>query len=259
MSTTRVACIDQMGNEVILPSPPKRIISLVPSQTELLADLGLETEVVGITKFCIHPDRWNEKPHIGGTKHFDFQAISHLSPDLIIGNKEENYQEGITTLMKDYPVWMSDIETLADATAMIKSVGKLTRREDRANEIASQIEDNFQTSRRFRPARTLYLIWKKPWMAAGKDTFINSMLAKLGLINCIEISRYPEISEDQMKQIDPELIMLSSEPFPFAEVHRQELEKVCPNANVMLVDGEMFSWYGSRLLKAPAYFQTLSL
>jgi ABC-type Fe3+-hydroxamate transport system substrate-binding protein len=248
-----------MGNSIVVPLPPTRIISLVPSQTELLADLGLEQEVVGITKFCVHPESWKQKTRVGGTKIFNHQDIDRLAPDLIIGNKEENYREGIEELQKKYPVWMSDIETLADATAMIRSIGALTDRVRHADEIADQIDEVFEHVRKFSPMRTVYLIWKKPWMAAGKNTFIDCMLSRLGLINAVERSRYPGLTDPEIKQIDPDLILLSSEPYPFKEHHVKTLNELCPNAKVILVDGEMFSWYGSRLLKAPAYFETLSL
>ena len=99
-----------MGVHIELKSAPRRIVSLVPSQTELLYDLGLEDRVVGITKFCVHPDYWRKtKKIIGGTKNFDFDTIRSLQPDLILGNKEENYQQGIAELKKEFPVWMSDI------------------------------------------------------------------------------------------------------------------------------------------------------
>lgn len=257
MSVKSFASVDQMGNYVTISFPPKRIISLVPSQTELLADLGLDQEVVGITKFCIHPERWKHKPHVGGTKHFDFEIIKRLGPDLIIGNKEENFQEGIAALREICPVWMSDIETLSDATSMIRAIGVLTDREHRAIQIAGSIEDSFGAIPKFERKKTLYLIWKKPWMVAGRNTFIDHIMSSLGLINAVNTSRYPELSESEIQRIDPELILLSSEPYPFNETHRQALMQLCPNANVQLVDGEMFSWYGSRLLKAPAYFETI--
>ena len=131
---------DQLGNEVSYQYPPKRIISLVPSQTELLADLGLEQQVVGITKFCVHPSRWRRtKTIIGGTKNFQFDIIDALKPDLIIGNKEENYIDGIARLKQQYPVWLSDIVTLHDAYSMITSLGAMTDTETQANLIAYDI------------------------------------------------------------------------------------------------------------------------
>lgn len=253
------SCVDQLGNELVVQFPPMRIISLVPSQTELLADLGLQNEVVGITKFCIHPPGWQSKKKIGGTKNFNFEVIEQLKPDLIIGNKEENYRTGIETLQQKYPVWMSDITTLSDAVAMIKALGALTDRSQAAEDIANRIEKGFASVRQFEFQRVLYLIWKKPWMAAGPNTFIHHMLSAIGLKNVVTGPRYPEVQDSEFEKLDPEIILLSSEPYPFKESHIDELSKLCPNAKILLVDGEMFSWYGSRLLKAPAYFDRLSL
>ncbi len=238
---------------------PKRIISLVPSQTELLFDLGLEQEVVGITKFCIHPYRWfREKTKIGGTKKFWLDKINELKPDLIIGNKEENYPEGIEKL-REYPVWMSEVNSFSDATEMIQGVGKITDREDQADNLIGEIARAFEGLNVRPPKSVLYLIWKDPWMAAGKNTFINSMLEKMGLVNCLMDDRYPELSIEKIKRLDPELIFLSSEPYPFKEIHKRELHGFFPSAEVHKVDGEMFSWYGSRLREAPRYFNGLTL
>lgn len=250
---------DQMGERVIVPRSPERIISLVPSQTELLSDLLLDQEVKGITKFCIHPGAWlKTKTIIGGTKNFMFDRIDALQPDLIIGNKEENYQEGIVTLKKKYPVWMSDIVTFDDALTMINSVGDITDRSSHSTKIINQIQESFSTLKRFNTQSVLYLIWKKPWMAAGEDTFINTLLEKIGLTNSLKAHvRYPELSDEQIAAVKPDLIFLSSEPYPFKEQHIEELKRISPSSTIELVDGEMFSWYGSRLIKAPAYFNSI--
>lgn len=251
---------DQLNNRIQVNYPPRRIVSLVPSQTELLFDLGLDEQIVGITKFCIHPfTKVKTKTKVGGTKNFRVDIIQDLKPDLIIGNKEENYEEGIRLLEKDFPVWMSDIVTLHDALQMISSLGELTRTEMSASSLINKINDSFATIRKAAPAKVLYLIWKKPWMAVGTDTFIHSMLTEIGLTNVISKSRYPELTDEQLIQLDPGVIFLSSEPYPFKPTHIAELKELLPNSNIQLVDGEMFSWYGSRLLKAPHYFNTLKL
>lgn len=249
---------DQLGNELVVDFPPRRIISLVPSQTELLHDLGLNEEVVGITKFCVHPSSWHSsKPKIGGTKTFLFDQIDALHPDLIIGNKEENYQEGIEALQARYPVWMSDIKNLDEALTMIRSVGELVGRKEKAEALANRITMQFRSLRPHPPRKVLYLIWRKPWMAAGPDTFIHAMLEKLGFVNCLSQPRYPELTPEQIRELNPELILLSSEPFPFKEKHIAEIQSLAPKAKVQLVDGEFFSWYGSRLALAPDYFSSL--
>lgn len=249
---------DQLGNELVGDFPPGRIISLVPSQTELLHDLGLKEEVVGITKFCVHPSSWHSsKPKVGGTKTFLFDQIDVLKPDLIIGNKEENYREGIEALQARYPVWMSDIKNLDEALAMIRSVGELVGKKEKADSLASRITMQFKSLRLHPPRRVLYLIWRKPWMAAGNDTFIHNMLEKLGLVNCLSVPRYPELSNELIRELNPEVVLLSSEPFPFKEKHITEIQFLVPQASVQLVDGEFFSWYGSRLALAPDYFSSL--
>lgn len=245
-----------MGNVLSLELPLKRIISLVPSQTELLYDLGLDAEVVGITKFCVHPPYWlKEKTIIGGTKKFHFETIDRLQPDLIIGNKEENYQEGIELLQKNYPVWMSDIVNLDDALSMVTSVSEITRKKNLGLALVGHIGKLFKEIKPIK-ASVLYLIWRKPWMGAGKGTFINSMLEIMGLENALQTERYPELSEEEIKELHPDLLFLSSEPYPFKEEHIEELKRLVPKAKILLVDGEMFSWYGSRLLNAPDYFKS---
>jgi ABC-type Fe3+-hydroxamate transport system substrate-binding protein len=252
---------DQLGNITSLPSPPQKIISLVPSQTELLADLGLDKNVVGITKFCVHPLEWRKrKTIVGGTKNFHLETIDRLQPDLIIGNKEENYREGIELLRERYPVWMSDIFTLQDALLMIETIGLMTETGVSAKQISNDITSKFESIKKYDGQSVLYLIWRQPWMAAAKNTFIDSMLTTIGLTNVMaSYDRYPTITSEQITSLAPQYIFLSSEPYPFNEQHSEELRLVTPTSRNFLVDGEMFSWYGSRLRKAPDYFKTLGL
>ncbi len=256
--------IDQMGRTICLDKIPQRIISLVPSQTELLADLGLEKEVIGITKFCIHPENWfHSKIRIGGTKQIDFEKIKSLQPDLIIGNKEENEKEQMEELMKGHKIWMSDIKTLPDACEMIRKIGELTGKKEKSESVAVEIESRFFAFRKemksFSKKRVAYFIWKNPWMVAGKETFIDQMLESCGWKNIFSENdeRYPEVTTRELSEANPELILLSSEPYPFKEKHIEELKKVCPKAKIRLVDGELFSWYGTRLLKSPGYFRLI--
>lgn len=252
---------DQLGHPIQLDAPPRRIISLVPSQTELLFDLGLDEEVVGITKFCVHPkEKWRTKPRIGGTKQVDFEKIAALKPDLIIGNKEENDRRQIEQLQALYPVWMSDIVTLADAIWMIKTVGEMTGTAEKATALAHKISAAFQPKAQSQgPKITVaYLIWRNPWMAVGSGTFIDSMLAVGGFINVFAAkTRYPETSLEELAALSPQAVLLSSEPFPFREKHVEEIQQLCTSAIVKQVDGELFSWYGSRLLQAAPYFASL--
>lgn len=252
-----------MGRKVQLPAPPLRIVSLVPSQTELLAALNLNDAVVGITRFCIHPEDWfRQKPRIGGTKDVKMNAIAKLSPNLIIGNKEENSPEDIRALERDYPVWMSDIEDLEDALEMIRTIGLLTNRQPPAEELAGKIQGAFislnQHIQRLPPVSTAYLIWRNPYMVAARETFIDAMLQQAGFRNVFARERrYPEVSLDAIAAREPEVILLSSEPYPFKDKHIAEIRSACPTADIRLADGELFSWYGSRLLKSPDYFKAL--
>ena len=260
--------IDQMMRKVEISSYPMRIISLVPSQTELLYDLGLNDEVVGITKFCIHPKPWlKEKTIVGGTKQLNHQKIESLKPDLIIGNKEENSKNDIELLMQKYPVWMSDINTLKEALQMIESIANITQTSQKGNQLIEKINHEFELLPHANQSkkRIAYFIWNKPMMVAGKDNFINSILSSLGFenvfanqLNSPQISyRYPQITSTELAAAAPDTIYLSSEPFPFKDKHVQQFKAICPNAEIKIVDGEMFSWYGSRLSFAPTYFKTL--
>lgn len=250
---------DQLNRTINLPSIPKRIISVVPSQTELLFYLGLDKEVIGITKFCIHPeDKFKSTPKIGGTKQLDIAKIIALKPDLIIANKEENERGQLEELMRHFPVWISDIYNLDDAVKMIESVGKLIGREEGSQTLSLSIKKEFSAIKVAQTGlRTAYFIWRKPYMVAGKNTFIDDMLQRCGWINAFDLERYPEVTAQQLHEANPGVILLSSEPYPFKEKHIDELKAIMPSATIRLVDGEMFSWYGSRLLNAPSYFNGL--
>lgn len=240
-------------------SVPKRIISIVPSQTELLFDLGLDEEVIGVTKFCTHPaDKVKRKSKVGGTKSLNIAQIKKLNPDLIIGNKEENEKDQIEELAQNFPVWMSDISDLGDAVEMIRKVGQIVDREEKAIQITSSITTSFDNLNiKSSPLKVAYLIWRKPYIVAGKGTFINDVLKRCGLKNAFEIDRYPEVFPGQIVDANPDLVFLSSEPYPFTDRHLTEFQALVPDADIQLVDGELFSWYGSRLLQAPEYFKQL--
>jgi ABC-type Fe3+-hydroxamate transport system substrate-binding protein len=261
---------DQLGNTIFLQQGPTRIISLVPSQTELLHALGLDKEVAGITKFCVHPPHWfHSKTRIGGTKDIHMSRIRALQPDLILANKEENDKGQIEELSRHYPVWVSDIHTLSDALRMILSVGELIGKHAEARLLTAEIARRFDAlgvPGSTQPAgdspgispRTAYFIWRKPWMVAGGDTFIHDMMVRCGFHNLFgDRTRYPSIELASPALDNCEQVLLSSEPYPFREHHIAEIRIAMPHARIKLVDGEMFSWYGSRLLLAPAYFRHL--
>jgi ABC-type Fe3+-hydroxamate transport system substrate-binding protein len=251
---------DQLSRKIELSARPRRIISVVPSQTELLYELGLDDEVIGITKFCVHPKEWfKTKIRIGGTKRLNLQKIKELQPDLIVANKEENRKEEIEELEKEFPVWISDVHDLSSAYVMINSLGKIVNREKESQELINKIELKFHNlSLNQTKIRTAYLIWKDPYLTVGKDTFIHQMLLHAGFENVFsDKTRYPRIEINDLVERDCDLLLLSSEPYPFKQIHIGELQPLVPNTKILLADGELFSWYGSRMLKAPSYFQKL--
>ena len=250
---------DQLGRDITINYPPQRIVSIVPSQTELLFELGLDQEVIGITKFCIHPiEKFATRTKVGGTKKLLIEKIRALKPDLIIGNKEENTQEEIELLMEEFPVWISDIGNLEDAMLAISQIGELVNREPEAAYLNHLIHAGFTDLQTLAVSKSInqkvaYLIWKDPYMCAGQNTFIDDILRKIGLENVVLQKRYPELNVAQLVALEPQLVFLSSEPYPFKQKHMEEIKLALPQAQVMLVDGEMFSWYGSRLVKAVEY------
>ncbi|WP_310379266.1 helical backbone metal receptor [Flavobacterium sp.] len=260
--------IDQLGSSHSFEKSPNRIVSLVPSQTELLYDLGLENKIIGITKFCVHPYHFTAiKKIVGGTKKVHFEKIKLLEPDIIICNKEENTQEIVAELSKICPVWVTDIVTIEDNFKMITDFGQLFNCRTEAQKWIDKLtfalsdfqhfikEKTSETSKR----KVAYFIWKNPYMVAGSDNFINELLKLNHFHNIYQNSgRYPEI-ELQNLRLDgnPDLVFLSSEPFPFKEKDASELERFTGHAKIVFVDGEMFSWYGTRLLKAFEYFKIL--
>ena len=254
---------DQIGRSVSVPEQPKKIISLVPSISELLWDLGLEERMVGITKFCIHPNKmYRTIERVGGTKKIHHNRIDDLNPDLIIANKEENTRPMVEKLEKKYPVWVSDVNDFPSAMKMIENLGTICGVEENATELIRKIKAKRskwkEKASSGKKPRVIYLIWRDPWMVVAGDTFVHEMLNEAGYTNAFkDSSRYPKCSMEDMKQLNPDYLFLSSEPYPFKEKHIAELTGVLPEAKIVLVDGELFSWYGSRLLRSYDYFDNL--
>lgn len=258
--------LDQLSREITIPETPRRIVSLVPSQTELLVDLGLRDDILGVTKFCVHPKELRkEKKIVGGTKQVHFDRIKALEPDIILCNKEENTKEMVLELEKIAPVHVSDVQDLQDSLALIRQYGEIFAAEEKASEIADAIANRYEDFRDFvrdQPQRRVaYFIWKKPWMVAGKDTFIDYLLRLNRFQNVFleDHSRYPEIELSSLEGKKAELLLLSTEPFPFQKKHKEKLQEKFPDIKIAIVDGEFFSWYGSRLLEAFEYFKRIHL
>lgn len=235
-----------------------KIVSLVPSITEALFDLGLtEKEIIGRTKFCIHPkDKVKNVAIIGGTKNINIDKIKALQPDLILANKEENVKEQVEALMDDFKVMVTNVETIEDNYYLLKSFGKLFGKEERAQAFNLKIYDILTHAKLETSIKAAYLIWKNPYMTVGSDTFIHRILSEIGFENIFKNkTRYPSITAEDLSEAD--VIMLSSEPFPFKEKHIEELKTIYPEKKIMIVDGEAFSWYGTHIAKCGNYFKEM--
>ncbi|MCM8569128.1 helical backbone metal receptor [Gramella jeungdoensis] len=253
---------DQLGRNIKFESTPRRIVSLVPSQTELLFDLGLEKFIMGITRFCIHPPFLKQiKARVGGTKKVNFRKIKELNPDIILCNKEENTKEMVKELEKIAPVHVSDVANLNDSYALISQYGKIFNCEALAITLADSIRKKAEVVEKLATAspkrKVAYFIWKDPLMVSGKGTFIDSMLSLNNFENVFTQERYPETNFEELSKMEIDICMLSSEPFPFKEEHKEGFKPY--SRQVQIVDGEYFSWYGSRLLEAMDYFKRFHL
>jgi ABC-type Fe3+-hydroxamate transport system substrate-binding protein len=248
--------IDQTRREIKLNFEAKKIICLVPSITEYLFDLGLENNIIGITKFCIKPkNKVKNVSKIGGTKQLKLQLIDELKPDLIIANKEENIKSEIEYLCKKHTVYISDVNTINEAYKMMLDIGVLTSKENESKKIVTEIKHVFNDIKNlFKNINVVYFIWKKPYMLCGDNTYINSVLTHLGFKNLINhLDRYPQIEVTKLIELNPDVCLLSTEPYPFNEKDCLELNTVLAFNKSIIVDGEMFSWYGSRMLQWGSY------
>ncbi|MCL1674387.1 ABC transporter substrate-binding protein [Elizabethkingia meningoseptica] len=233
-----------------------RIVSLVPSLTESLLDFGIQN-IVGRTKFCIHPKELVSSIEIiGGTKNLHLEKIQQLQPDLILANKEENTKEQVEILMQNFNVWLTNIENIEDNYYFLKNLGNMFNQKEKAQAFNLKIYDIFNTCKLDQKIKAAYLIWKNPYMTIGSDTFIHHILHQLGFENIFSgQKRYPVIEMQDLQEAD--VIMLSSEPYPFKEKHIEEFRAIYPDKKIMIVDGEAFSWYGTHIAKCEAYYKEL--
>lgn len=248
--------IDRTGRPVSFTYPPKRIISLCPGITDTLFALGLEQEIVGRTRFCKYPeDRVQSVPAVAGTKDLKLEAILEAAPDLVILEKEENTKEMAELLEQHVPVYVAEVQTVQEAFQMIETMGDLTDRQLEAEKLVSDIQLQFEKMTARASARAAYVIWKKPYMVVGRDTYIHDVLQRLGFENPFiqKEGRYPAVTPNDFQAAQLDTIFLASEPYPFKEKHLDEFRKMAPGAEVVLIDGEML-WYGPRMLEAPDYF-----
>ena len=244
--------VDQLGRKVHISDKPQRIVSLCPSETETLASLVAPTRIAGCTLYCRYPHALvADLPKVGGTKKLDFDAISALKPDLIVAVKEENDKEQIEALAETYPLIILDPVDHQTTFESIDLLGQAVGEQSKAENIIRDLESAIEQLPKAKGQRALYLIWRKPYMAVGADTFIDAMMQSIGLTNAASglTGRYPALDDSAIAQAAPDIILASSEPFPFEEKHRSELLDRFPNCSVHFVDGEAFGWHGVRSLK----------
>ena len=251
---------DHLGRTVELAQSPRRIVSLCPSLTETLFALGLQDRIVGRTSFCVHPaQRVDAVPTVGGIRNVDLAAVAALRPDLVIAAKEENRREDVEALAAFVPVFVMDVASYQEALRAIRDLGAITGRERPAAEMAVEISRRFERLPRGLVRRVAYLIWRDPYTTVGRETYVHSLLARCGLKNLAAglPGRYPQVTLEHLRTLAPELVLLSSEPFPFDQSHVDELTPRLPRSKLVLVDGEMFSWYGGRMILAADYLADL--
>lgn len=251
---------DDLRRDVSFDFPPRRVVCLCPSLTETLFALGLDETVVGRTSYCVHPaGRVRNVATVGGTRDVDLARVQALEPDLVVATKEENPEKTVLALAETLPVFVFDVTDYESALRAIMNLGELTDRVARAEGLVHDIRGAFAELRPQAARTVAYLIWADPYMAAGRGTYIHALLEKCGLENvCAKLAgRYPEVGVESLRELRPQFIFLSSEPFHFDDSHVARLASRIPAARVIRVDGEMFAWYGSRMLAAAGYLRQL--
>ena len=240
-----------------------RIVSLVPSITELACDLGLASQLVGRTGFCIHPKgAVREIPKIGGTKTVDIEGIRTLRPTHVILNIDENERAAAEALATFVPhLVVTHPQAPLDNLGLYRLIGGIFGRSKEAEALCARYRSTHDAlaSQTFQARRTLYLNWKDPWMTVSCDTYVSRTLALAGFetLPVDARSRYPEISLDESWVADAEVVLLSSEPYMFRSKHVAMVAAmpVFAGKQVRLIDGEMTSWYGSRAIGGLAYLR----
>lgn len=255
---------DDVGRSVVLSAPPSRIVSLVPSITECLFTLGAGQMVVGATRFCVEPAGAREVGRVGGTKNPDLSRIRELRPELVFANAEENRLEDVEALTADgIPVYVTFPRTVEGGISMVGTVGELVGRSEQGRNVVARLEGALaavkaEAAAAFRP-RVFCPIWKRPWMAFNRETFAHAMLDAAGAVNvCADFSeRYPVVDADRLSALQPDMVLLPSEPYHFRERDRGAVEAVLgktgktgnPSHRIELIyiDGQALTWYGPRI------------
>ncbi|WP_217585771.1 helical backbone metal receptor [Lentibacillus saliphilus] len=250
--------VDHLNRPIQYTYPPQRIVSLCPAITETMFHIGLGDSIVGRTRFCKYPEEDDVKhvTNIGGTKDIKLERIKSLQPDLIIAEKEENTKEIVDTLAAHFPVFVFEIQTVNDAYRMIQDLGMITNHQTAADQLVQTIKAEFRSLPQTNGYRVAYMIWQDPYMVVGKETYIQSMLNNMGFVNPFTTlhSRYPIVTEQDLKSAALDYVFLATEPFPFRDQHLDAFRRILPNVTPIIVDGEML-WYGAKMLQAVQYFK----
>lgn len=257
--------VDAAGTRHAPARGATRIVSLVPSVTELVCELGLADRLVGRTGFCVHPrDAVKRISKVGGTKDVDLDKVRSLEPTHVILNVDENRREDADALAKFVPhLIVTHPLAPSDNLALYRLIGGVFAREREAERLCREFEEEhaklLAAAGSFRPQRVVYLIWKKPWMTVSRDTYVSRMLelVKWNTVPERGADRYPRIDLEGPVLDDAELVLLSSEPYMFREKHVAELRDTAAvqGKKLALIDGEMTSWYGSRAIRGLDYLR----
>jgi ABC-type Fe3+-hydroxamate transport system substrate-binding protein len=263
------ALVDASGAVVELPRPPRRIVCLIPSTTEVLCHLGLADALVGITAYCREPAAVvRGMARVGGEKDPDLDRIRALAPDLVVANVEENRREHVEALRAaGVPVWVTYPRTVAGAIAMIRDLGRVTGAEAAATALADDLERHVDRARAATaprpPVPVFYPIWRDPYMTIGRDTYIHDVLGLCGGANVFgDADRYPTVTLEAVAARRPEVILLPDEPFRFRRAHVRDFAPygdvpAVREGRIHLVDGKPFSWHGPRMGEALRSLRTL--
>ena len=256
-----VPLLDAAGRAHVSATADARILSLVPSLTELLFDLGLGASVVGRTNFCVHPkDRVGTVASVGGTKQIDFEKVASLNPTHALVNIDENPKEMADALSAmGIEVVVTHPLRVTDNRDLFRLIGGLFGAEERAAALTREFDAAFAEMQagNWPERRVLYLIWRKPWMSIAPDTYIADALARAGLraLQHAGGARYPEVALGEKLLDEVDLVLFSTEPFPFKAKHLVAFRAAFPahRAKAHLIDAEMVSWYGSRAVPGLRY------
>jgi ABC-type Fe3+-hydroxamate transport system substrate-binding protein len=255
--------VDASGCARAVGAPAQRIVSLVPSATELLCALGLADALVGVTAYCVEPPEVvRRRVRVGGEKDPDLDAIRALAPDLVVANVEENRREDVEALRgAGIPVWVTYPRSVADGLRMIGELGAVTGTSAAAGALLAELEPLAARVRVEAAARSpvavFYPIWRGPYMTINRDTYVSDVIAVCGGRNVFadEPARYPVVTLDEMARRRPDVILLPDEPFRFRRAHLADFAPhrdvpAVRDGRILLVDGKRFSWHGPRLAEA---------